>query len=135
MADFSISDVAFTGFRVIRERPKALAVWVVIQVILAVAMLLLMAQTMAPAHACCHMMKTTCGHLRMPASSSCCHVSPAESAPYAAVNVKSVELRPVATIAEITSVFLAPVTAPTWFAKAVSSPPLLPPRSLSILRI
>jgi len=49
MADFSISDVAFTGFRVIRERPKALAVWVVIQVILAVAMLLLMAQTMAPA--------------------------------------------------------------------------------------
>ena len=42
MADFSISDVAFTGFRVIRSRPKAFAIWVGVQIALSLLMLLVM---------------------------------------------------------------------------------------------
>nr|MDQ2861440.1 hypothetical protein [Pseudomonadota bacterium] len=33
METFSISDAAFTGFRIVRERPKAVAVWAAIQLV------------------------------------------------------------------------------------------------------
>ncbi|MEO8812587.1 MAG: hypothetical protein ABI376_06725 [Caulobacteraceae bacterium] len=37
MADFSISDAALTGFRVVRERPRAVAVWALIQLAFSIA--------------------------------------------------------------------------------------------------
>ncbi|MDR3734363.1 MAG: hypothetical protein P4L10_02380 [Acidobacteriaceae bacterium] len=93
------------------------------------------AQVAAPTHACCHMMKTSCGHLRMPASSSCCHAEPGQNAPYAAINVTNVELRQVALTATAPYTLEAPSLSDASFAQAGTLPPLLPPRTLSVLRI
>jgi hypothetical protein len=38
MADFSISDTAFTGFRIVRERPTAVLTWAIIALILSLAL-------------------------------------------------------------------------------------------------
>ncbi|HEY0309484.1 MAG TPA: hypothetical protein VGB94_15075 [Acidobacteriaceae bacterium] len=93
------------------------------------------AQTATPAHACCHLMKTSCAHLRMPASSSCCHAAPEQNTPYAAVNVTSVELRQVALAAMATYALEAPSLTAASFVQAGTLPPLLPPSTLSVLRI
>src|SRR5437763_1610681 len=37
MAEFSISDTAFTGFRIVRERPTAVLIWAIIQLIASLA--------------------------------------------------------------------------------------------------
>jgi len=43
MAQFSISDAAFTGFGVVRHRPRAVAIWIVAQVIVSVGFSLVLA--------------------------------------------------------------------------------------------
>lgn len=49
MADFSASDVALTGFRIVRERPKAVLIWSVIQFVIALAFSLAMVRFAGPA--------------------------------------------------------------------------------------
>ena len=93
------------------------------------------AQTMAPAHACCHMMKTGCGHLRMPASSSCCKAVP-QNQPSAALDAKTPTLRAVALNAVTLPVEGAiPGSAAATYAQAEHSPPQSPPNILSSLRV
>ncbi len=38
MPVFPVTDVAFTGFRVVRERPRAVAVWVLLQLALSLSL-------------------------------------------------------------------------------------------------
>ncbi len=49
MASFSASDVALTGFRVVRERPKTVAIWAVIQLVVSTAFTLGMVSWVGPA--------------------------------------------------------------------------------------
>ena len=48
MAEFSIQDVAFTGFRVVREHPRALAVWALYALIVSVAFSVIFVVLMGP---------------------------------------------------------------------------------------
>ncbi len=49
MAEFSATDAAFTGFRIVRERPLAAAVWASLQVVMGLFIGALMVQTAGPA--------------------------------------------------------------------------------------
>lgn len=49
MATFSPSDVAFTGFRLVRERPKVVATWALTQFVVSMAFGLVLVATMGPA--------------------------------------------------------------------------------------
>ena len=49
MAEFSASDVALTGFRIVRERPRVLAIWIVVQIVIQLAMTVAMIQLAGPA--------------------------------------------------------------------------------------
>jgi len=48
MASFSASDAALTGFRIVRERPKAVAVWAAVQFVIALASSLIMVSLAGP---------------------------------------------------------------------------------------
>ncbi|QUD90497.1 hypothetical protein [Phenylobacterium montanum] len=49
MASFSVSDAAFAGFKLVRERPKAFGVWVAVNCVISVGFSLLTFTQMAPA--------------------------------------------------------------------------------------
>jgi hypothetical protein len=48
MAQFSVSDAAFTGFGVVRHKPRAVAVWVIVQIIISLATTTLMLTRFGP---------------------------------------------------------------------------------------
>ncbi len=48
MAEFSISDAALTGFRVVREHPRAVLVWAAFQLVFSILMRTLIAATASP---------------------------------------------------------------------------------------
>ena len=48
MSEFSIQDAAFTGFRVVREHPKALAVWALYALILSLVIAAIVVSVMGP---------------------------------------------------------------------------------------
>jgi hypothetical protein len=49
MASFSASDAALTGFRIVRERPRALMIWIAIQLVLHIGLGAGMVQAVGPA--------------------------------------------------------------------------------------
>lgn len=59
MADFSIQDAAFTGFRVVREHPKAVAVWALYALVLSLVIAGIVVAAMGPDFARLMDMKAT----------------------------------------------------------------------------
>jgi len=49
MAEFSATDVAFSGFRFVRERPRTVAIWSGIQIVISLALGALLVSVMGPA--------------------------------------------------------------------------------------
>ncbi|HVN00728.1 MAG TPA: hypothetical protein VMT68_11000 [Caulobacteraceae bacterium] len=49
MAEFSVSDAAFTGFRIVWERPWAVAIWGVLQIVVQLALNVFVAYSAGPA--------------------------------------------------------------------------------------
>jgi hypothetical protein len=49
MASFSVSDAALTGFRIVRERPKVVAIWAVIQFVISLIVAVAMVSWAGPA--------------------------------------------------------------------------------------
>ena len=48
MSEFSIQDAAFTGFRIVREHPKALAVWTLYAIVLSLVISVIVVVAMGP---------------------------------------------------------------------------------------
>jgi hypothetical protein len=95
------------------------------------------AQMSTQERACCHVMKSQCGQMEMPASHGCCHKTP-PSVHDNALDTKTVTFHPVITSILWLAAFelVNPTSAVTgWVESPDYSPPKSPPATISILRI
>jgi hypothetical protein len=115
------------------------------------AILLLLVSCVAPAmacmapdaemtveeRACCHMMKSDCGQMEMPASHDCCKKT-SGTLQASALKSDSVSFHPVVVVeAGVSSFDLFPPHDATdgWVQRPEHSPPESPPSTISVLRI